>query len=270
MADSTSPPHGPLGAVGIDARPGIALEGHRIADSIARFAAHLQGAPGDSVQLSRLIVDAAVTLIPGADHAAVRRLVGSRHLETPAATDAQVPCRLMELQNTLGEGPCLDAVLTGTQIRVADVRADPRWPRYSPAAAALGVVGALSTPMELRDHTTGCLAVMSNSGAFDDEAVSLARIFAVHAGIALSGALRQESLNAALTSRGVIGQAKGILMERFKVTEGEAFAALVKISADKNVKLRAVAEELCRTGYLDVNPPQRAAVAEQRQPPVSR
>ena len=55
---------------------------------------------------------------------------------------------------------------------------------------------------------------------------------------------------AALSSRELIGQAKGILMERFRMTESVAFAALVKVSADNNIKLRTVCEELCRTGIL--------------------
>ena len=199
----------------------------------------------------------------------MRRPARARYLDTAAADDAELPHRVMELQNTLREGPCLDAVETGTQIWVTEMSTDARWPRYSPAAAALGVVGALSTPMELHDHTTACLALMSTTTGFDDEAASLARIFAVHAGIALSGALRHESITAALISRGVIGQAKGILMERFKMNEEEAFAALVKISANNNVKLRTVADELCRTGFLDVSPPRRGPAAPGRRPPVS-
>lgn len=234
----------------VDAPPDSTLEGHRIAAGLARFAAYLQETSADPAELTRLIVEGAAKLIPAVDYAAVRRLTGRRRLRMDIATEDELPGRLMDLQNEFGEGPCLDALTSGEQVRVADITTEARWPQFSPAAAQLGVVGMLSTPMELRDHTLGCLALMSTTAGFDDEAVSLARIFAIHAGIALSGAIRQESLTTALSNREVIGQAKGILMERFKMTEEVAFAALVKVSADNNMKLRAVCTELCRTGVL--------------------
>jgi ANTAR domain len=57
-------------------------------------------------------------------------------------------------------------------------------------------------------------------------------------------------LRTALDSRDVIGQAKGILMERYRLTPDGAFALLARASQDTNVKLREVAAELCRTGSL--------------------
>ena len=238
-----------------DAPPDSLLEGHRIAAGIADFAAYLQESSAGPVEVTRLIVEGAVKLIPAADFAAVRRLTSRRQLQMDFATEDELPARLMDLQNSTGEGPCMDALTTGEQIRVADITTESRWPRFSPAAAQLGVVGMLSTPMELRDHTLGCLALMGATGDFDDESVSMAKIFAIHAGIALSGAIRQESLTSALSNREVIGQAKGILMERFKMTEEVAFAALVKVSADNNMKLRTVCTELCRTGVLAATAP---------------
>jgi AmiR/NasT family two-component response regulator len=54
-----------------------------------------------------------------------------------------------------------------------------------------------------------------------------------------------------LVNRDVIGQAKGILMERFKITAEQAFDVLAKVSQDTNRKVSAVAEDLTRTGTLD-------------------
>jgi GAF domain-containing protein len=231
------------------------VEAHRIAVGLAQFATYLQETNAGALEVTRLIVEGAVKLIPAADYAAVRRMSGGRRLRMDFATEDQLPGQLMELQNELGEGPCLDALSTGELIRVDDVTTESRWPRFSSAAAGLGVVGLLSVPMELRDHTLGCLALVGTTSAFDDEAVSMAGIFAVHAGIALSGAIRQESLTAAINNREIIGQAKGILMERFRMTEDLAFAALVKVSADNNIKLRTVCAELCRTGVLGAGQP---------------
>lgn len=242
--------------VNADAPPDSTLEGHRVAAGVAQFASYLQETNAGSTEITRLIVEGAVKLIPAADFAAVRRLSG-RHLRMDFATDDELPGRLMDLQNEFGEGPCLDAVTTGRQVRVADITTESRWPHFSPAAAQLGVVGMLSIPMTLTDHSSGCLGLMGTTGAFDDEAVSMARIFAVHAGIALSGAIHDESLTTALSNRETIGQAKGILMERFKMTDEVAFAALVKVSADNNMKLHAVCLELCRSGVLVATPPKK-------------
>jgi AmiR/NasT family two-component response regulator len=57
-------------------------------------------------------------------------------------------------------------------------------------------------------------------------------------------------LRTAMTSRAVIELAKGILMERHKIKEDEAFTFLTHASQRTNTKLRAVAEELVRTGAL--------------------
>jgi GAF domain-containing protein len=243
--------------VNLDAPPTSTVEGHRIAADIAQFAAYLQETKAGPAELTRLIIEGAVKLIPAADYAVVRRFAGHRELQMEVATDDLIPRRLMELQNELSEGPCIDAIETGEQIRVADITVETRWPRFAVAAGQLGVLGMLSTPMDLSDRTVGCLALIGTTADFDDEAVSLARIFAVHAGIALSGAARQESLSTALGTREVIGQAKGILMERFKMTEEVAFAALVKVSADNNTKLRIVCEELCNTGVLAPSSPSK-------------
>jgi len=68
---------------------------------------------------------------------------------------------------------------------------------------------------------------------------------------AIAGAAAQiRQLHTALDSRDVIGQAKGILMERYRLTPDGAFALLARASQDTNVKLREVADELCRTGTL--------------------
>ena len=74
--------------------------------------------------------------------------------------------------------------------------------------------------------------------------------FAAHATIALSGAEWRRNMTAALTSRDVVGQAKGILMERYRLTPEAAFALLVKASQHTHTKLRVISDELCRTGTL--------------------
>ena len=76
------------------------------------------------------------------------------------------------------------------------------------------------------------------------DARHLAGLFAAHAAVTLFGAQRVDDLERALASRDEIGQAKGILMERFSLDPTDAFALLSRSSQDTNVKLRDVARWL--------------------------
>ena len=87
--------------------------------------------------------------------------------------------------------------------------------------------------------------------AFDDVSEQVARLVAASAAVALAGAQETEHLQTALRARDVIGQAKGILMERYKVDADEAFRMLVTASQTTNVKLRDIAAHLAATGTLD-------------------
>ncbi len=236
----------------------IVPEAHRIADNIAQFALQLTSSGDDQPDVVRLIIEGALKLIPGTDYAGVVASDGTRRLRNHLEGGEQLPGAVMDLQNHFGEGPCIDAISTERQTRVDDLTTETRWPAFSAAAAKLGVIGMLSTPMVLGKRALGSLTLIATTGSFDEEAGSLARIFAAHASIALSGVLQHHSLLAALSSRDVIGQAKGILMERFRMTPDVAFAALVKASADNNLKLRAVCEQLCATGVLATRPAKNA------------
>jgi AmiR/NasT family two-component response regulator len=70
------------------------------------------------------------------------------------------------------------------------------------------------------------------------------RLLAVHAATALLAAQRQENLWQAVDARKLIGQAQGMLMERFTLDTDQAFAVLLRYSQDRNLKLRTVAEQL--------------------------
>ena len=69
-------------------------------------------------------------------------------------------------------------------------------------------------------------------------------MFAAQAAVAIGGALVVTNLNEAMESRKIIGQATGILMERFRIDEAHAFAYLRRESSHRNVKLREIAAEL--------------------------
>jgi hypothetical protein len=88
-------------------------------------------------------------------------------------------------------------------------------------------------------------------GAFTDDSERIGLLFASHAAIALADARDLNHVTIALDTRDVIGLAKGMLMERYKITGEMAFALLAKASQDTNRKLHDVAEHLAMSGTLD-------------------
>jgi hypothetical protein len=113
--------------------------------------------------------------------------------------------------------------------------------------------------------TLGALDLLAHApSAFTDESEHVGLLLASHAAIAAADAHQFENVTSALVNRDVIGQANGILMERFTITSDQAFAVLAKVSQDTNRKLSVVAEELARTGWC--TPDSRAGQDRQDAP----
>jgi transcriptional regulator with GAF, ATPase, and Fis domain len=199
-----------------------------------------------------VITQGAVDLIPGTEFSALVIPAGPGQLEPRATAGEQTP-RIIALQNEVGEGPCLEAVSHVGPVWVPDLPAETRWPRFTAAATRLGVGSMMCTSLVAQNRIYGSLSLASGRPhAFDEESQTLATVFAAYATIALAGEQWHRNMSTALTSRDVIGQAKGILMERYRLTPDAAFALLVKASQRTHTKLRAVSEELCRTGELPI------------------
>lgn len=106
--------------------------------------------------------------------------------------------------------------------------------------------------------TLGSLTLISGQrNAFDDDTASLAAVFAAHATIALIGVNDVRNLAAKADNRDLIGQAKGVLMERHQLTAGQAFQLLVRASQNTNVALREICQRLTTTGRLPIAAPKR-------------
>jgi ANTAR domain-containing protein/GAF domain-containing protein len=207
------------------------------------------------------VVDAARIAVPGADVVSVTlRTPGGFH--TPVETDA-LATRLDEVQYELDEGPCVEATRTAGlgMTFSADLGAGREYPRFGPAAARLGVGSVLAVGLFPHGGDTprmGALNVYSRKvDGLDELDRDIAFVLSAHASTALSATmastaadLESAQLRQALSSRDVIGQAKGILMERFKLTADQAFQALARVSMDTNKKVREVAEKFVRTGEL--------------------
>ncbi|HEV2088819.1 MAG TPA: GAF and ANTAR domain-containing protein, partial [Cryptosporangiaceae bacterium] len=196
------------------------------------------------------IVDAAVGTVPGAELAGISLIEGRQKVRTPAATDPTVEA-VDQAQYETGEGPCLDALYEHRTIRLPDMAAEARWPKFTARIAGLGVHSMLSFQLFVAGDNLGALNLYARTeNAFDDESDHIGLLFASHAAVALAGAQREEQLVAGMHTRDLIGQAKGILMERYKLTGDQAFALLIRSSQTLNVKLREVAEELTRSGEI--------------------
>jgi len=146
---------------------------------------------------------------------------------------------------------CVRAAREQTVIYVGDTAHDARWPEFGARAAALGVHSMLCVALSVDENCLGTLSLYSEATeAFNEHDVQLTQLYATHAALALSDAQRTSQLVGALKNRDLIGQAKGILMERLRVTPDEAFHSLSAASQAANRKLIAVAQHLVDTGEL--------------------
>ena len=200
---------------------------------------------GGQEQAAERIVTAAVATVPRVTQAGISLVEQSRTVRSHAPSTAVVG-ELDRLQNELGEGPCLQAIHAETRIDVPDTAASAfRWPRWTAVARERGVGSMLCLQLFARDGSAGALNLYaSEPHAFDDDAHHLAGLFAAHAATTLYGAQQVDHLRRAVASRDDIGQAKGILMERFSLTPDQAFDMILRTSQDTNVKVHDVARFL--------------------------
>ena len=221
--------------------------------TMARLARVIQREHSSVEGTLQAITQAAVGGVAGASSAGIT-LAGRRgKLENRASTD-DLPKRVDALQVEIGEGPCLDALREHRTVRVRDAATDRRWPRFGPRAAELGAVSMLSFQLFVDEDSMGALTLYSaDRGAFTAAAEDIGRVFASHAAVALVGAQQEAGLRTALDNRDLIGQAKGILMERYKLSAQQAFLLLVRSSQDRNIKVRDLADQLAATGEFSLN-----------------
>ncbi len=197
------------------------------------------------------VVRLASDIVAGAEHSAISLVHGHDRIDTAAASD-EVSRRVDELQYEFGEGPCLDAIRTADQVHSRDIATDPRWHGWGARVSdELGIRSMLCFRLFTNEETHGALNLYSSKrDGFDDEDVENGLGLAAHAAIAVTAAFEIEQLKAGLANRDVIGQAKGILMERFDLDPGRAFAVLARVSQQSHSKLHDVSVELVATRRL--------------------
>ncbi len=190
---------------------------------------------------------AAKELIPGVDEAGVLLIGRGNTFETLGPTSGLL-ATLDELQMRYHEGPCVKAALDEVVVRTDDFRDEPRWPNYSPRVVELGVLSGLSFKLYTADRTAGALNLFGfEPRLWDAEAETVGMVLAAHAAAAILASREGEQLQSALSTRDRIGQAKGIIMERFGIDDIRAFGMLRQLSQDTNTKLLDIAQRVIDT-----------------------
>jgi GAF domain-containing protein len=210
--------------------------------------------------LLQTVADLARETLPAAPETSVTLLV--KGVPSTVASTGQLAVDLDHAQYRRGQGPCLHAAATGHAAEITDTRADARWPEYTRDAAGMGNLSSLSVPLIIDEdeQVFGALNMYAQKpDAFDEESRAAAMAFGPYAAVAAgnvhayqSARSMADNLQAAMVNRAVIEQAKGVLIERFKVTPDHAFRLLAVASMNANRKVRHVAEDLVTTGELPV------------------
>lgn len=189
------------------------------------------------------ITRAAVDLIDGVD-CATMLLIGDGRFQSLAATSLTA-MEVDQAQQRTGQGPCLDAADRDVIVRSSDLGKDDRWPEFAQIARAAGVLSVVSFRLYTQGVNSGALNLFGfQPGSLTSESEALGAMLATQAALLIIAADRQQQFESALASRDVIGQAKGIIMERFDVDAMQAFELLTRLSQQLNTPLRSIAERL--------------------------
>ena len=195
-------------------------------------------------ELLQRAVESARETIPGVDEAGISVARRRGGIETVSAT-SDIVRQVDQRQYELNEGPCLDAIENQGETMTEDLATDTRWPAFAPVAAAMGFGSQMGIPLyAIPGEAAGLNLYARQRRAFDSSSTFLAQLYAQHAAAALGHARTVEQLNRSVESRQVVGQAIGIVMERYALDEDRAFAFLRRVSSTSNTKLREVAAAL--------------------------
>jgi len=206
-----------------------------------------------------MLMNTAVSNISGVDLASISIRDPDQRVTTAAATD-DLAHRLDEIQYEFREGPCYDAVTDKHLVLVNDLR-HSSYLEYGPRAAEFGLGSQLATQVAHNGSQAGLNLYARRINAFDESSMQLAQLFGLHVGVVLGYALAVENLERALETRGDISAAVDVIMGRSPISRDRAFDVLVRLSNDRNVKLRLIAQGIL-DGTFDPTADQSGAVRE--------
>ncbi|MFI5707087.1 GAF and ANTAR domain-containing protein [Kribbella sp. NPDC051620] len=191
----------------------------------------------------------------GCSHAGVAIAGRGRKPEIPAVTDPVVAGIYRE-QLVHGNGPMTVCMTERAPVLVTDTALDGRWPEWAAHVRELGVRSVFDVPLKTAEGPVGVLGLYSaEPDAFSTDDQAIAHILARHAAVAIANARHDATMLQAIDARKLVGQAMGILMERFDLDADRAFELLKRYSQDHNLKLRDVAKTLVETRRLPDHQP---------------
>ncbi len=216
-----------------------------MAELAATFATHTDLAP-----ILEAVTNQAVRLIADVDFADILLVDKDGHRSLGATAPITVELDTVQVESR--EGPCLEAVTNQPLVHSPDLSREERWPTFATAALTAGIGSMMSFHLYTHPSKTrggirgrGALNLFSrNKNCFNLADQAVGAMLATHAAAALIAANRQIQFESALNSRDVLGQAKGILMERLKVDAVRAFDLMAKLSQSTNTPVREVARRI--------------------------
>lgn len=218
---------------------------------IAEFAQNLHTSETHAGVVIAELTEFAATVIPGAQSAGITTVKPhNTAVSTPAATN-RWPILLDQIQQQHHQGPCLTAASDQVPIDINDLEHDRRWPKYrADVLAQTPIRSIMSFELAGTPHLMAALNVYADHPhAFDEHAHAIGRIFSTHTSLAWDAARSRDQFTQALASRDIIGQAKGLVMERFGIDALQAFAMLRKLSQDSNIPVAQIAERLVQVDH---------------------
>lgn len=232
---------GPQGRGGDLMRDGRAT----IVTQLVELVTNLEREESDTATGLHELLDNGVRHVTGSQYAGITLAETSKSVSSVAATH-RYPMVLDAIQNRYGEGPCLAAAWEHHIMHIADLNAEQRWLRYRRYAIEQTPIRAiLSFELFVNGGSMAALNFYADRPhAFDEESVELGTVYATHIALAWSMMRRQDQFRSALASRDVIGQAKGVVMERFNLDAVEAFELLTRLSQQSNTRLVDIAAAL--------------------------
>lgn len=222
-------------------------------ESVNQLQSILVGAESASEFLSGLSKLAAASVSEaagGAIECAVT--VKVRRRPHTAAGSSKRAVELDQLEQAIGDGPCIKALRKMSPVMIDDVSSDPRWPELNRKFAEAGVYSSLGVPLEISGDASAALNFFASTpGAFTPDVFEKAVAFAAAAHSTLTLSVRIDAaenragdLEAAMQGRTAIDLACGVIMAQNRCSQAEAMEILAKVASNRNRKLRIVATEL--------------------------
>jgi transcriptional regulator with GAF, ATPase, and Fis domain len=223
----------------------------KLVSNIAQLVQLLQREVTDGDTLLSELTQNAVKVVPGADHAGITVADRGGEVHTAASSTGRYPALIDKIQQTHGEGPCLSAAWQQHMIQIDDLTLDKRWQAFCRDTVEQTPVRSIMSFQLFADHRSmGALNFYAEQPAvFVEDAVEAGLILASHIALAWKLVRREEQFCRALGSRDIIGQAKGMLMERFKIDALQAFELLKRLSQNSNTPVAAVARQVVESEH---------------------